>query len=204
MMLNDLRELLLNGPSFFKGKSSYNLIKNNFPLIVQIDDISDFSVNNEYNLAKIKNSKIFRQSAFYKKEDSQDFEEFELILYNKYIFFAQIIKNDLIKIVLKFKLKSIGLYSKKNEDDSNIINIYVNIKENDEEDLVNLKYNNTEEGKDEENLNIIVKFNDEKIKDEVSKKINEKILTINNEERLAFDGYFKKINNTFKDIGEDF
>ena len=205
MMLHDLRELLLNDPSFFKGNSSFNLIKNNFPLIVQKNDISDFSVNNEYNLEIIKNTKIYRQSVSYKINNAENFEEIELILYNKYIYFAKIIQNDLIKIVLKFKLKSIGLYSNKNEDDSNTINILVHNQENNEEDLVNLnKNNNNEERKEEENTNIIVKFNDEKIKEEVSQNITEKTLSINNEERLAFDGYFKDINNTFKDIEEDF
>ena len=206
MMLHDLRELLLNDPSFFKGKSSFNLIKNNFPLIIQKDDISDLNVNNEYNLEKIINSKFYRQSASYKIKDSDNFKEIELIIYNKYIFFAEMIKDDLIKIVLKFKLKSIGLYSNKNDDDSNAINILVHYKENDEEDLINLNNinKNEEEGKNEENLNIIVKFNDETKKNEVSQKITEKILSINNEERLAFDGYFKEINNTFKDIEEDF
>ena len=206
MMLHDLRELLINNPSFFRGKSSFNLIKNNFPLIVQKDDITDFSVNNEYNLEKINLTKIFRQSVTYKLKNEDNFEEGELILYNKNIYFGTLIKDDIVKIVMKLKLKSIGLYNNKEENDNLAINILVNAskEESDEEDDVKNDNNINEEKKEEENLHIIIKFNDEKIKNEVSQKINEKILSINNEERLAFDGYFKEISNNFKDIEEDF
>ena len=73
------------------------------------------------------------------------------------------------------------------------------------EDDNNLKKieNNDDENR-QENIHIIVQFNDEKIKEETSQKINEKILSINNVERLAFDGYFNEINNKLKDIEEDF
>ena len=53
------------------------------------------------------------------------------------------------------------------------------------------------------NKYIIIKFNDEKIKEEISQKINEKILSNNNEDRIAFDTYFNEINNNIKDKKED-
>jgi hypothetical protein len=171
-MLHDLRELLINNPSFFRGKSSFNLIKNNFPLIVQKDDITDFSVNNEYNLEKINLTKIFRQSITYKLKNEDNFEEGELILYNKNIYFGTLIKDDIVKIVKKLKLKSIGLYNNKEENDNLAINILVNAskEESDEEDDVKNDNNINEEKKEEENLHIIIKFNDEKIKNEISRK----------------------------------
>lgn len=204
MMLHDIRELLINDPSFFKGKKSFNLIKNNFPLIIQKDDIIDFSINEEYDLSKINKTKIYRQSISYKLKEDENFEEAELILYNKNIYFAKIINNDLVKIVLKFKLNSIGLYNN-NEKASDKLNILVNTSKNNENDDGQIANNNNEEEK-EKDLNIIIKLDEEKIKDEMSQKINEKILSSNNEERLAFEGYFNEINNNIniKDIEEDF
>ena len=75
-----------------------------------------------------------------------------------------------------------------------------NSEELDDDDNMKKNDNNDDENK-EENIHIIVRFDEETIKVETSQKINEKILSINNEERLAFDGYFNEINNSLK---EDF
>ena len=78
-----------------------------------------------------------------------------------------------------------------------------NSEEYEEDD--NLKKNdNNDDENPQENIHIIVKFEEEAIKEETSQKINEKILSINNVERLAFDGYFNEINISLKDTEEDF
>ena len=205
MMLQDLREILRNDPSFFRGKTSFNLIKNNFPLNIKKDDISDFNIGEEYNLSKINPSKIVRKTVYYKFKDSGNFEEGELILFNKDIYFAKLIENNLVKINLKYKFKSIGLYKNQN-DENNVINILVQTSENNEQNDMENEKTEEEENKDN-NKYISIKFEDEKKKDEMSQIINEKILSIGNEERLAFDGYFNEMNNNIKDtedIEEDF
>ena len=63
------------------------------------------------------------------------------------------------------------------------------------------------ENKDDEDnkINILVKFEDEITKEEISKYINDKIFSINNDERLAFTEYFQEINNEInKGNEEDF
>ena len=124
MLLHDIRELLLNDPSYFKGENSFNLIKNNFPLIMKKDDISDFNINEEYDLEQINPTKIFRKEVLYKLKKEDNFDEGELILFNKHIYFGNIVEDKKIKINLKFKLKAIGLYKSK-EDKNDIINILV-------------------------------------------------------------------------------
>ena len=202
MMLQDLREILRNDPSFFRGKTSFNLIKNNFPLNIKKDDISDFNIGEEYNLIKINPSKIIRQTASYKLSTSENFEEGELILFNKDIYFAKVLDKNLVKINLKYKLKSIGLYKNK-DDENNMINILIQTSENYEEKYLENENRDEDENKDN-NIYINIKFEDEKTKEEMSQKIYEKIISINNEERLAFDGYFNEMNNNIKDLEEDF
>ena len=199
MLLHDIRELLLNDPSYFKGESSFNLIKNNFPLIMKKDDISDFNINEEYDLEQINPTKIFRKEVLYKLKKEDNFDEGELILFNKHIYFGNIVEDKKIKMNLKFKLKAIGLYKSK-EDKNDIINILVqNCVEDDDYVEKNVSFDENED----KNRYIIIKFNDEKIKEEISQKINEKILSNNNEDRIAFDTYFNEINNNIKDKKED-
>ena len=202
MMLHDIREILLNDPNLFKGKASFKLIKDNFPLNIKKDTISDFNINNEYDLERINPSKIFRKTVSYKLKDFENFKDGEIILYNKYLYFGTKINNNMDKINLKFSLKSIGIYNNK-EEEGNIINILVqsSVQEDEEDDSLN---KNEDNGNSKESMHIIVKFNDEKTKEEASENINGKILSNNNEERLAFDGYFNEINNNIKDIEEDF
>ena len=201
MMLHDIREILLNDPSFFRGNSSFNLIKNNFPLNIKKDDITDFSINSEYDIEKINPTKIYRKPVSYKLQNSENYEVGELIIYNKHIYFANVINKTSVKINLKCNLKSIGLFINNYDDEKNIINILVhNSEEYEDDDNMKKNDNNDDENK-QENIHIIVRFDEETIKVETSQKINEKILSINNEERLAFDGYFNEINNSLK---EDF
>ena len=152
MLIHDIREILLNDPKYFGGNASLNLIKNNFPLNIKKDDIIDFSLKYEYDLEKINPTKIFRKSVSYKLNNSENFEEGELILYNKYIYFANIINKAFVKINLKLNLKSIGLFSNKfDENEKNIINILVyNSKEYEDDD--NLKKNENEDEIKEENI----------------------------------------------------
>ena len=86
----------------------------------------------------------------------------------------------------------------KKVDENNIINFLVN---NKDIDSLEEKENSDDETKD---LNIIVKFNDNKNKEKVVQYINEKVLSINNDERLAFNGFFKIMDNNIKNIEEDF
>ena len=207
MMLHDLREILLNDVSFIKGKSSLNLIKNNFPLFMNKNDISDFNINEEYDLNKINTTKIFRKQAFYKFKDKNDYEQSEIIIFNKYLYFCTLIKDNTVKINLKYKLKSIGLYRNNQNDGNNIINIFIQSLVNDDEDdslTKNVNMNMIENDKEDKNIYISIKLDDEKIKEEFAQKINDKILSINNDERLIFDGYFKEIDNSIKNIEEDF
>ena len=200
MLLHDIREILLNDPNYFKGENSFNLIKNNFPLIIKKDDISDFNINEEYNLEQFNSTKIYRKSASFKLKDSEKFEEGELIIFNKHIYFGTVSEDKIIKIQLKFKLKSLGLYKNK-DDGNNIINLLVQSSVEDDDYIE--KKDELFDGIEDKNKYIIVSFNDETIKEETSKKINEKILYINNEERIAFDTYFNEINNNIKDKKED-
>ena len=200
MLLHDIREILLNDPNYFKGENSFNLIKNNFPLNIKKDDVSEFNINEEYNLEKINPTKIYIRKMSYKLKKSENFEEGELILFYKHIYFGIVLEDKKIKINLKFKLKSIGLYKSK-DDENDIINILVQSCVEDD-DYVE-KNDDLFDGNEDKNKYIIIKFDDEKIKEEVSNKINEKILYNNNEERIVFDTYFNEINNNIKDNKED-
>ena len=99
MMLHDIREILLNDPSFFRGNSSFNLIKNNFPLNIKKDDITDFSINSEYDIEKINPTKIYRKPVSYKLQNSENYEVGELIIYNKHIYFANVILKLQLKLI---------------------------------------------------------------------------------------------------------
>ena len=193
MMFYDIREMLLNTNS-----NSLNLIKNKFPLSNNIAE-SELNKNTEYEIQKIKVKKNFKSYfILYKFEENNNYQEGELILLNKYAYFAEKLNENKIKIKHKFKMNTIFLYkdnNKNNEEGENsLINFLI------DENLV-YKKNNDDEDK---RINILVKFKDEIIKEEISKYINDKIFSINNDERLAFIGYFEEINNKIKDNEEDF
>lgn len=92
--------------------------------------------------------------------------------------------------------------AKINQDsnETDIINIMV------ENYTENIGDDSFEEKEDDEktNLNIIVKFNDDKIRDNTLQYINDKIFTLNNDERLAFNQFIKEMNNDIKDSEQDF
>ena len=184
MMFYDIREMLLNTNS-----NSLNLIKNKFPLSNNIAE-SELNINTEYEIQKIKVKKNFKSYFIsYKFEENNNFQEGELILLNKYAYFAGKLNENKIKIKHKFKMNTIFLYKDNNknneEGESSLINFLI------DENLV-YKKNNDDEDK---RINILVKFKDEIIKEEISKYINDKIFSINNDERLAFIGYFEELNN---------
>ena len=195
MMLYDLREILLT--DIGRMKNSIKLIKNNFPLYNNSkNNVLDFKINTEYNLERINIKQIYREAVSYKLNEDENYEEGELIIYNKYLYLVKIIRNNIAKINFKLKLKLANMNKK--VDENNIINFLVN---NKDIDSLEEKENSDDETKD---LNIIVKFNDNKNKEKVVQYINEKILSINNDERLAFNGFFKIMDNNIKNIEEDF
>ena len=196
MMLHDLREILLNKTNSAKN---IKIIKDKFPLIINKADIIEFKVNTECNLDKISKKKLYRQSVKYKINNTEEFEEGEFtILYGKCLYIVKVIKKNLVKIICKIPLKLAKINQDSNEND--IINIMV---ENYDENIGDDSY---EEKEDDEktNLNIIVKFNDDKIRDDTLQYINDKIFTLNNDERLAFNQFIKEMNNNIKDSEEDF
>ena len=196
MMLHDLREILLNKTNSAKN---IKIIKDNFPLIINKDDIIEFKVNTECNLDKIRKKKIYKQSVKYKINNNEEFEEGEFtILYGKCLYIVKSIKQNLVKIICKIPLKLAKINQDSNETD--IINIMV------ENYTENIGDDSFEEKEDDEktNLNIIVKFNDDKIRDNTLQYINDKIFTLNNDERLAFNQFIKEMNNDIKDSEQDF
>ena len=196
MMIHDLREMLLINNGFFKNLNAENLIKNKFPLQ---NNESELNINNTYELQKLKTMKNFIQiSVLYKCNEQQDFEEGELILLNKFSYFAKLIEEDKIKIKNKFNLNSIYLY----QDNFN----YIDNKEN---SIINfLIHENPPEINNEndkiDKLIFSVKFKDEKTKEEYTKYINDKCCSVKNDERMNFMSYLDKINNSIKDNEEDF
>ena len=196
MMIHDLREMLLINNGFFKNLNAENLIKNKFPLQ---NNESELNINNIYELQKLKTMKNFIQiSVLYKCNEQQDFEEGELILLNKFSYFAKLIEEDKIKIKNKFNLNSIYLY----QDNFN----YIDNKEN---SIINfLIHENPPEINNEndkiDKLIYSVKFKDEKTKEEYTKYINDKCCSVKNDERMNFMSYLDKINNSIKDNEEDF
>ena len=196
MMIHDLREMLLINNGFFKNLNAENLIKNKFPLQ---NNESELNINNTYELQKLKTMKNFIQiSVLYKCNEQQDFEEGELILLNKFSYFAKLIEEDRIKIKNKFNLNSIYLY----QDNFN----YIDNKEN---SIINfLIHENPPEINNEndkiDKLIYSVKFKDEKTKEEYTKYINDKCCSVKNDERMNFMSYLDKINNSIKDNEEDF
>ena len=196
MMIHDLREMLLINNGFFKNLNAENLIKNKFPLQ---NNESELNINNTYELQKLKTMKNFIQiSVLYKCNEQQDFEEGELILLNKFSYFAKLIEEDKIKIKNKFNLNSIYLY----QDNFN----YIDNKEN---SIINfLIHENPPEINNEndkiDKLIYSVKFKDEKTKEEYTKYINDKCCSVKNDERMNFMSYLDKINNSIKDNEEDF
>ena len=196
MMIHDLREMLLINNGIFKNLNAENLIKNKFPLQ---NNESELNINNTYELQKLKTMKNFIQiSVLYKCNEQQDFEEGELILLNKFSYFAKLIEEDRIKIKNKFNLNSIYLY----QDNFN----YIDNKEN---SIINfLIHENPPEINNEndkiDKLIYSVKFKDEKTKEEYTKYINDKCCSVKNDERMNFMSYLDKINNSIKDNEEDF
>ena len=196
MMIHDLREMLLINNGFFKNLNAENLIKNKFPLQ---NNESELNINNTYELQKLKTMKNFIQiSVLYKCNEQQDFEEGELILLNKFSYFAKLIEEDKIKIKNKFNLNSIYLY----QDNFN----YIDNKENSSINF--LIHENPPEINNEndkiDKLIYSVKFKDEKTKEEYTKYINDKCCSVKNDERMNFMSYLDKINNSIKDNEEDF
>ena len=196
MMIHDLREMLLINNGSFKNLNAENLIKNKFPLQ---NNESELNINSTYELQKLKTMKNFIQiSVLYKCNEQQDFEEGELILLNKFSYFAKLIEEDRIKIKNKFNLNSIYLY----QDNFN----YIDNKEN---SIINfLIHENPPEINNEndkiDKLIYSVKFKDEKTKEEYTKYINDKCCSVKNDERMNFMSYLDKINNSIKDNEEDF
>ena len=195
MMLHDIREMLLINNSFFKKLNNLKLIKDNFPIE---NNNSELDINTEYEFQKIKSMKNFRnESISYKLPEKNDFEEGELIILNKCSYFVEIINENKVKVKYKYQLKTIFLYqdnSHNNQEEKNLIHFLIYDDSNDKEN----------EREKKEKMNIPVKFKDEETKEEISKYINDKICSINNDERLFFCGYFEEINNSIKNNEEDF
>ena len=166
----------------------------------------ELNINTIYELKKIKLFKNFkRYSVSYKLDEYNDFIESELILLNKYIYFGELLDENKIKIKQKFKMNLMYLYKdntinnnyKDNEQGEGEISlIYFVINED-------LFYNENKDD-EEKKTNILVKFKDEKTYEELSQYINDKTFSINNDERLAFIGYFEQVNNNIKNNDEDF
>ena len=193
MMFHDIREMLLKNEKS-KNLNSLNLIKNKFPLSNNINE-PELNINTEYEIKKIKSKKSFKNySISYKFVENNNFEEGELIFLNKYSYIAQLNENK-YKIKHKFKISTIGLYKENNnnnEGENNLINFLI-------DETLFYKEKNDEDNK----INILVKFQNEIKKEEISKYVNDKIFSINNDERLAFTGYFKEINNEMNNDNEE-
>jgi hypothetical protein len=202
MMLHDLRELLLNNESSNKGNSSLKLIKDDFPLLIKSNEVSDFEMDKEYNLDKINTTKLYRKAVSYKNNKSESFDQGELVIYNKHLYFCTVIKENNVKINLKFILKSIGLFKEKGDKNFEI-NLLIQKSQNIEEDSALAKIFDNDDN-NEGLYTIVIQFENEDAKKEAAQIITDKILSANNDERLVFDGYFKEINNSIKHLEEDF
>jgi hypothetical protein len=202
MMLHDLRELLLNNESSNKGNSSLKLIKDDFPLLIKSNEVSDFEMDKEYNLDKINTTKLYRKAVSYKNNKSESFDQGELVIYNKHLYFCTVIKENNVKINLKFILKSIGLFKEKGDKNFEI-NLLIQKSQNIEEDSALAKIFDNDDN-NEGLYTIVIQFENEEAKKEAAQIITDKILSANNDERLVFDGYFKEINNSIKHLEEDF
>jgi hypothetical protein len=202
MMLHDLRELLLNNESSNKGNSSLKLIKDDFPLLIKSNEVSDFEMDKEYNLDKINTTKLYRKAVSYKNNKSENFVQGELVIYNKHLYFCTVIKENNVKINLKFILKSIGLFKEKGDKNFEI-NLLIQKSQNIEEDSALAKIFDNDDN-NEGLYTIVIQFENEDAKKEAAQIITDKILSANNDERLVFDGYFKEINNSIKHLEEDF
>jgi hypothetical protein len=178
MMLHDLKEMLII------SKNINKLIKNDFPLSNNRNDMIELKNNEDFNLEKINKKNIFRTKIFFKLYETEEFKEGELIIYNNYLYFTTIIKDNLVKTIdFKLKLTSVSMY--KNFHENVIINFLIT---NKDDDCLNEK----SKLKNQKDLNIIVKFEDEKKRDETIQYYNDKIVSINNVERSAFNEYFKE------------
>ena len=125
------------------NSNSLNLIKNKFPLSNNIAE-SELNINTEYEIQKIKVKKNFKSYFIsYKFEENNNFQEGELILLNKYAYFAEKLNENKIKIKHKFKMNTIFLYkdnNKNNEEGENsLINFLI------DENLVYKKNNDDED-----------------------------------------------------------
>jgi hypothetical protein len=205
MIIHDIREILLMNKGFSNNLNSLNLIKDRFPLDNNNDEPDLNKNENYYDLKKIKITKnIKRCSISYKLDEKDEFKKGELIIINKYLYFAESLGESKVKIKYCYKITSITLYkdnnNANNENNKNIINFM--IREQDYEDLLN-KERDTNKIKEKDKI-IFVNFEDEKVKDEISEYINDKIPSVNNDERMAFMGYIDRINNNINNDEEDF
>ena len=205
MIIHDIREILLMNKGFSNNLNSLNLIKDRFPLDNNNDEPDLNKNENYYDLKKIKITKnIKRCSISYKLDEKDEFKKGELIIINKYLYFAESLGESKVKIKYCYKITSITLYkdnnNANNENNKNIINFM--IREQDYEDLLNKERDNNKI-KEKDKI-IFVNFEDEKVKDEISEYINDKIPSVNNDERMAFMGYIDRINNNINNDEEDF
>ena len=179
MMLHDLKEILII------SKSANKLIKNDFPLGNNKSDIIELKTNEDFNLEKINKKNIFRTKIFFKLYKTEEFKEGELVIFNNYLYFTTIIKDNLVKSIdCKLKLTSVSMYKTLNENA--IINFLITNKDDD-------FFDEKSKFKNQKDLNIIVKFEDEKKRDETIQYFNDKIESINTFERSTFNEYFKRI-----------
>lgn len=179
MMLHDLKEMLNI------SKKTMKLIKNDFPLIKNNYEMIDLKSNEDFNLEKINKTNIFRIKIFFKLYEKEEFKEGELIIYKNYLYITTTIKDNLVKSIdFKLKLNSAQMYKTFNENDT--INFLITNKDDDYLD-------EKSRIKNPKDLNIILKFQDEKQRDETINYYNEKSVSLNNFEKSAFIKYFKEI-----------
>jgi hypothetical protein len=166
------------------SKNKNELIKNDFPLSNNKNGMIELKNNEDFNLEKINKNNIFRANIFFKLYENEEFKEGELIIFNNYLYLTTIIKDNLVKSIdFKLKLNSASMYKTFNENA--IINFLIT---NKDDDCLDEK----SKLKNQKDLNIIVKFEDEKKRDETIQYYNDKIVSINNIERSAFNEYFKE------------
>ena len=213
MMIHDLREILISNANLSRYSNSNRLIKNYFPLYNNKNNALRFKVNTEWNLEKINYKQIFRENVSFKFSEEEQFIEGEIILFRQYLYLTTKIRRNLVKINFRIKIKLTNMYKK--FDNKNIINFLIekydkkkNKNENDNDEDEDDDDDDEDEGKNNEiekkNLNVSVQFKDEKTRENTVQFINDKILSMENEERLLFNDYFKGMSNNIKNIDEDF
>ena len=168
MLLHDIKEFLTNIPKENTNIIFKDIIKDHFPL-----DHSqlDFKLNEQYNIGLINQKEIYREQVEFSFINTDIFRIVELIVYRGYMYICTKIKKNIIIVDYKYDLKNIILLES-------------------EENLIECLIINREK---QEQIEIIIKYKNQNLRNKAIESINNKIEAAKNNDKVKFYKYFFRL-----------